>query len=75
MKVMKVRVTKGNNNFVAAPWVLENAVDAYKEWMTKNNKARLRFEVIDGRTETNENGVGVILAYTLDGFDFNVRVD
>ena len=75
MKVMKVRVTKGNNNFVAAPWVLENAVDAYKEWMTKNNKARLHFEVTDGRMDANENGVGVIHAYTLNGFDSNVRVD
>jgi hypothetical protein len=55
--------------------VLENAVDAYKAWMSKNNKARLSFDVRDGRTETNENGSGVIMAYTVNGFAYNVRVD
>ena len=75
MKVMSVRTTKGGGKFVASAWVLENAVDTYKTWMSKNSKARLSFDVRDGRTETNENGSGVILAYTVNGFDYNVRVD
>ena len=75
MKVMSVRTTKGRGQFVASAWVLENAVDAYKAWISKNSKARLSFDVRDGRTETNENGSGVILAYTVNGFDYNVRVD
>lgn len=75
MKVMSVRTTKGNSHFVAAAWVLENAVDAYKAWMSKNNKARLSFDVRDGRMETNENGSGVIMAYTVNGFAYSVRVD
>ena len=72
---MSVRTTKGNGNFVAAAWVLENAIEAYKEWMAKNSKARLTFEVKDGRMETNEAGIGTILAYTVNGFNYNVRVD
>ena len=75
MKVMSVRTTKGNGNFVASHWVLENAVEAYKEWMAKNNKGRLNFEIKDGRMETNEAGTGTILAYTVNGFNYNVRVN
>lgn len=75
MKIMSVRTTKGHGNFVASAWVLENAVDTYKAWMSEHSKARLNFEVRDGRMETNENGSGVILAYTVNGFDYNVRVD
>lgn len=75
MKVMSVRTTKGHGNFVASAWVLENAVDTYKAWMSEHSKAHLSFEVLDGRMETNANGSGTILAYTVDGFNYNVRVD
>ena len=74
MQVLRVRVTKRNKQFVDCDWVLEDALDSYKEFMQSHFNKPLNFEVYGMNTETAEHGGGMLLAYTLKGFDSNVRV-
>lgn len=80
MKVMRIRVEYGKNaKYVTCDWVVENAMEQYKEYWTKrirenNWKKEINFKDTGCYCEADDNGTGILAAFTLNGYSYNVRV-
>jgi hypothetical protein len=84
MKAYRMMVTYGKSEqYVASNWVVESAIEQYKEEQTKAIRNRgwkkeIGFKVYENtfvELGKRENGlVGTIYAYTTEGFKSNVEV-
>ncbi len=84
MKAYRMMVTYGKSEqYVASNWVVENAIEQYKEEQAKAIRNRgwkkeIGFKIYENtfvELGKGENGlIGTIYAYTTEGFKSNVEV-
>lgn len=81
MKAVRIRVEYGKNGkYVNCNWVAENAIEEYKAHWIKRIRERgwtkdINFrENTGGYCEIDDNGTGLIAAFTLEGLRYDVKV-